>query len=263
MTGHGNTLRDSGVVPLRTTDARAHISTPWQRRARLPPVVGNRPGSLTGRCTYTMPGLVHGAYFGGPLDRPRIGRTASLTAAQMEAVMDDLAVERIGVIANAPGAVIQDLFATLAERLVPRLRVAGVVAENHGLADRRCSAGYLRRVGNGQRFAMFEDAGPGSTTCHLDGSGVARAAEAVTQDLLAGCDLVLLSKFGKLEAAGEGLWRAFAAVADAQVPLLTSVSPSVATAWSSFAGTKFVTLPADHSAIDTWLHAVQPGLRSC
>jgi hypothetical protein len=114
-------------------------------------------------------------------------------------------IERIAVIQGAPGAVIQDLFRALAGRLSLALRVTGVVAESHGLTDRRCSAGYLRHVASGKRFSIFEDLGPGSTACHLEGNAVALAAEAVQQDLAAGCDLVLLSKFGKLESGGQGL----------------------------------------------------------
>jgi hypothetical protein len=170
--------------------------------------------------------------------------------------MRGLSVDGIAVIAGATGAVIQDRLAALADRRSPALRIAGVVAESHGLADRQCSAGYLRSIAGGERFAMFEDQGPGSTVCHLDGNGVARAAAAVRQDLAAGCDVVLLSKFGKLEAAGNGLWSAFTAAVAAQIPLLTSVSPAVAAAWENLAGTGFVTLPADDAAIDAWLDAV-------
>jgi hypothetical protein len=38
---------------------------------------------------------------------------------------------------------------------------------------------------------------------------------------------VLLSKFGKLEGNGKGLFDAFKAMIAARIPLLTSVSPSV------------------------------------
>jgi hypothetical protein len=171
-------------------------------------------------------------------------------------------VERIAVIGGASGALIQDLFAALADRRSPALRIVGVVAQSHGLADRRCCAGYLRRIADGERFAMFEELGAGSTACHLEASGAALAAEAVRQDLTAGCDLVLLSKFGKLEAAGKGLWSAFTAAVEAHIPLLTSVSPAVTKAWENFAGTGFITLPADGAAIDAWLIAVRPCVRS-
>jgi hypothetical protein len=138
------------------------------------------------------------------------------------------------------------------------LRIAGVVAESHGLADRSCSAGYLRRIAGEGRFAIFADLGPGSVACHLDPGGAGAAAEAVRRDIAAGCDLVILSKFGKLEATGAGLWSAFIAARDAHLPLLTSVSPAVAAAWESFAGTGFTVLPADGAEIDAWIDAIRP-----
>lgn len=167
------------------------------------------------------------------------------------------AIERIAMIQGASGAEIQDLLSALAGRWSPALRVAGVIAESHGLADRTCSAGYLRRIAGGERFSIFEDVGPGSTVCHLDEDGAGRAAEAVRQDIAAGCDVVMLSKFGRLEAAGKGLWGAFTAAAEAGVPILTSVSPSVTTAWETFAGTGVAVLPADAGKIDAWLSSVR------
>ncbi len=172
-------------------------------------------------------------------------------------------IERIAVIQGAPGDVIQGLFHALVDRRSPTLRVAGVIAEGHGLANRRCSAGYLRHITSGDRFAIFEDLGPGSVACHLDQSGASAAAEAVRQDIAIGCDLVLLSKFGKLEAASKGLWSAFTAAIEAHIPLLTSASPAVAKAWENFAGTGFIILPADNVAIDAWVSAVRPCARSC
>ena len=174
----------------------------------------------------------------------------------------NMSTEWIAVIQGAPGSVIQDLFSALAVRWSPALRVVAVVAESHGFADRRCSAGYLRRIGSGERFAIFEDLGPGSTACHLDASGATAAAEAVREDMIVGCDLALLSKFGRLEAAGKGLRSAFTAAVEAHVPLLTSVSPAVAKAWENFAGTGFITLPADDAAIDVWVNAVRSRART-
>jgi hypothetical protein len=173
----------------------------------------------------------------------------------------DTAIEPIATVQGASGPEIQDLFSALADHWAPGLRVAGVVAESHGLADRACSAGYLRRIAGGERFSIFEDVGPGSTTCHLDENGAGSAAAAVRQDIAAGCDVVVLSKFGKLEAAGKGLWGAFTAAAEAGVPILTSVSPSVREAWERFAGAGVVTLPADAGAVETWLKSVRTHVR--
>lgn len=160
------------------------------------------------------------------------------------------------MVLGTSGAAVQDLFATLADRWSPALRVAGVIAEGHGLADRVCRAGYLRRICSEERFAIFDDRAPRSEACHIEERGVEAAAKAVLRDMEAGCDLVLLSKFGKLEAAGKGLWSAFSVAAEARIPILTSVSPTVAKAWETFAGTGFTVLPADPVAIDAWVVAV-------
>ncbi len=137
------------------------------------------------------------------------------------------------------------------------MRIAGVLAEGHGLPDRACNAGYLRPVGNGERFAIFQDLGIGSSACHLEGAGVFAAAETVRQDIAAGCDLVVLAKFGKLEAAGGGLHDAFTAAFEAGVPVLTSVSPAFDSSWRNVASPLYSVLAADGAAIDTWWRSIR------
>jgi hypothetical protein len=167
-------------------------------------------------------------------------------------------VNKIAVVQGAPAASMQRLFATLAERWLPSLRLAGVVAEDHGLADRACSAGYLRSLRSGERFQIFQDLGPGSTGCHLAGAGALAATVAVQRDIADGCDLVLLSKFGKLEAGGGGLRDAFSAAIEEGIPVLTSVAPAFAAAWAEFAGSFSVVLPPDDDRIEDWRKAVVP-----
>ena len=150
----------------------------------------------------------------------------------------------------------QDLFRAMVERWRKVSRLAGVIAEDHHLANRHCGAGYLARIGTPQRFAMFEDRGRGSTACHLSDRAVLTASEAVQQDIAKGCDLVILSKFGRLEAAGKGLRGAFAAAIENSIPLLSSLSPAVAEKWTRFAGPQFETLRADAAEIDAWVRAV-------
>lgn len=167
-------------------------------------------------------------------------------------------VKTIAVVQGAPSATVQDVFRTLVDRWRPAIRVAGVIAESHGLADRACSAGFLRDIGSGDVFPIFQDLGRGSTSCHIEGAGLLAAAASVQQDVARGCDLVLLSKFGKLEAAGRGLREAFTAAIDAGIPILTSVSPAQEEAWTRFAAPLFVVLPADAAEIDAWRRAACP-----
>jgi hypothetical protein len=84
------------------------------------------------------------------------------------------------------------------------IRVAGALAEGHGLPDRACNARYSQTVGHGERFTMFNDLGSGSAACHLESAGILAAAERVREDIVTGC-LVVLNECGKMEAGGGGL----------------------------------------------------------
>jgi hypothetical protein len=164
---------------------------------------------------------------------------------------------KIAVVRGASNATIQDLFQSLADQWSRSARVVGVLAEHHGLAGRACSAGFLRSILTGERFPIFQDLGPGSTTCHIDGGAVLSATEAVRRDIAAGCDLAVLSKFGKLEAANSGLSDAFRAAIEADIPVLTSLPPAFDTAWKTFATPLFVSLPADADEIDAWWQGIR------
>lgn len=167
-------------------------------------------------------------------------------------------VRKIAVVQGASSAQVQQLFRMLVERWQPSACLAGVLAEDHGLADRSCSAGFLRSLCDGERFPIFQDLGPSAQACHLSGDGAVMAAAAVRRDIADGCDLVVLSKFGRLEAEGGGLRDAFGAAIEAGLPVLTSVSPKFATAWERFAAPLFVVVPADADRIDAWWQAVRP-----
>jgi hypothetical protein len=83
------------------------------------------------------------------------------------------------------------------------------------------------------------------------------AAAAVRDDIAAGCDLVVLSKFGRLEADGGGLRDAFAAALEAGVPVLTSVSPVYTDKWQAFATPLFTVLPPDADRVDAWWRSLR------
>ncbi|HET9149952.1 MAG TPA: DUF2478 domain-containing protein [Alphaproteobacteria bacterium] len=166
-------------------------------------------------------------------------------------------MNRIAVVRGAPSAAIQELFRTLVARWRPAARIAGVVAEEHGLPDRTCRAGYLRSIVSGARYSIFQDPGPGAEGCHVEAEGALFASLAVEHDILDGCDLAVLSKFGKLEAAREGLAGAFHVALTAKVPLLTSVSPALERAWTEFPAPRFDVLPAEIGSIETWWRGVR------
>lgn len=97
---------------------------------------------------------------------------------------------------------------------------------------------------------MFLDAQPAGTSCHLDATGVDGACAAVLSQI-PDSDVVVLSKFGKLEATGGGLAPAFAAAMAGGKPVLTTVSDLHQDAWRRLAPDA-IRLPADGAAIRDW-----------
>lgn len=161
----------------------------------------------------------------------------------------------IAVIANRKGQDCQTLLSAAAnDWRGAGNRVVGVLAENSD-AEGTCSAAFLWDVVSGRRFSIHLDAAPAGTTCHLDTVGISKAcAELLSQ--IAQADVVLLSKFGETEAAQQGLWAAFSSTLAAGKPLLTTVSPNHAGAWTEFAP-KAIWLEPDSRSIGQWWDAVK------
>lgn len=158
---------------------------------------------------------------------------------------------RIASIVGADSTAVQALFASaVADWRASGARVVGVIAESHHLPDRTCAAGALRSIVSGHAFQIYLETAPTGTSCHLDTSGVQAAASEILGEV-ARCDLVVLSKFGKLEAGRSGLIEVFRAAIAAGKPLLTSVSDKHREAWRVFAPTA-IDLPADAPALRDW-----------
>ena len=164
----------------------------------------------------------------------------------------------IAAIQGADSAVIQRLFAEFVASVRPFVRVAGVIEQVPDSVDPGSADPELCSLGDARRYPIFQDLGPSSTACALDAHGVVTACEAVRRDVAAGCDLLVLSKFGKLEAERSGLTAAFAAGVEAQTPILTSVAPKFDAQWAAFAAPLFVILPPDPTAIERWWRSAAP-----
>lgn len=152
---------------------------------------------------------------------------------------------------GAPTPQIQALFAAFVAGLGPQVRVAGVVEEEPAPGHAQ-----LRSLADGRRFEVFQTLGRGSSACSVDAGSIVTACEAVRGDIAAGCDLAVLSKFGRLESERTGLSAAFAAALEAQVPILTSVAPKFDPVWTAFAAPLFLMLPPQLEALQAWWRAL-------
>ena len=143
----------------------------------------------------------------------------------------------IAALQGAASAVAQGLLMDFAARLTARgLKVAGIVEIAADCGAGGCGGLLVRDLATGATIPISQDLGPGSTACNLDPRGLAEACAAVERAIAAGADVVVLSKFGKLEAARGGLSDAFRAAFAAELPIATAVSPALAQDWLAFAG---------------------------
>jgi hypothetical protein len=99
-------------------------------------------------------------------------------------------------------------------------------------------------VRTGEVYPLFQELGPMASACHLDGAGIVAACVGIGSKIERGCDLVVLSKFGQLEARRTGLMDAFVTAVEHDIPILTTVSPNNNAAWDAFSTPPGVILPA-------------------
>jgi len=161
----------------------------------------------------------------------------------------------IAVIANRDHPDAQILLTTAARQWrTAGHAVVGLVAADD-TSGGPCSAGHLYDIASGKQYSIQLEQTPPGTSCHLDNGGVADAGAAIPAQIDT-ADVVILSKFGKLESQQQGLWPAFAAAMAAGKPVLTTVSDKHEGAFKAFAPTA-VWLDAAQPAIEQWWHSLQ------
>ncbi|WP_196804851.1 DUF2478 domain-containing protein [Methylopila sp. M107] len=161
---------------------------------------------------------------------------------------------------GAAGFVVQARLAAFARaRSAEGFRVAGVAEEFGGARDAGCAGRALRDLPTGRRHAIGQDLGPGSLACQLDASGVAAACRGVFDAIEDGCDLVVLAKFGKLEAERSGLVDAFAAAVARDLPVITSVAPAFSAAWERYSAPLARFVEPKSATLESWWRSIPEG----
>lgn len=138
------------------------------------------------------------------------------------------------------------------------LRVAGVL--QHPVCSD--AAGHcdvaLEELTTGLRTDLFEDRGPGASGCRLDEAALAEVNGQVARSLDADPDLLVLNKFGKVEAEGRGLLDLVAMAVDRGIPVVIGVPIRNLEPWRDFAGGMSVEFTDDPSEVADWLNRTFP-----
>jgi hypothetical protein len=92
--------------------------------------------------------------------------------------------------------------------------------------------------------------------CRLDASRLADVAARVAGEIADGFDLVIISRFGRMEAAGSGLSGLITSAVNAGIPVLIAVPEHPFAAFVKFAVGMNVRLACRRDALDRWWRSV-------
>jgi hypothetical protein len=151
-----------------------------------------------------------------------------------------------------PDRVIARAIAPLRER---GIAMAGAIQlEPAGQPGRHPCDLLLEDLASGEVTAIAEHRGKEARGCRLDVGVLTEVAEAVSASIYAdGPRLLIVNKFGKIEADGGGLRGAIAEAVDLGIPVLVGVPARNLDRWRAFAGALAVELPVDGAAVACWL----------
>jgi hypothetical protein len=110
----------------------------------------------------------------------------------------------------------------------------------------------LADVASDTATCIFQDLGPNAQSCSLDAAALTQASGLVEAAVTEDTELLILSKFGKLESDGGGFRQAIAKALLLGVPVLTSVNPLFDAEWQAFTAGMAIRLHPDTAELLGW-----------
>lgn len=129
-------------------------------------------------------------------------------------------------------------------------RVHGLIQQNNDSPGRESA--MLVDLDGGECFPLFQNLGAGSTSCGLDEISVAAASAVLRRALSEKSDLVIVNRFGELEANGGGFAAEMLALMAEGVPLITVVGERYLNDWRHFTGGAAKELWPQREALEAW-----------
>lgn len=149
---------------------------------------------------------------------------------------------------------------TVLSQAIARLRkqgitVGGLLQEAESGGSEPCAILQVVDLRSGQKARITQNRGKEARGCKLDEQGLVALSHCLDQAIDDRVDLVVVSRFGRAEAAGGGLLASFTAAVCAGVPLLTAVREPYLERWAAFHGGLAVDLPPSVDAVLSWFYA--------
>ncbi len=153
----------------------------------------------------------------------------------------------------------EDVSAVLAAAIA-RLRsdgaeIGGLLQEPETPGSKKCRVLDLVDIRTGERARITQDRGIESRGCKLDEQGLLSLSHCIEFAVADRLDLIVISRFGRAEAAGHGLLTSCADVVCAGIPLLTAVREPYVERWREFHGGLAAEIPCSAQAVVDWFDA--------
>lgn len=157
------------------------------------------------------------------------------------------------IISEHPGQADHVLGQLATDLMAAGLRLTGATQVTDRDAKDARQKMVLHVLPDGPDIPISQDLGRLADACSLDPDGLEQAAGLIATALDKAPDLVLLNKFGKQEAEGQG-FRALIGTALTQgIPVLIGVGREKLPAFTAFAGDLASELPKDLTALHAWV----------
>lgn len=133
------------------------------------------------------------------------------------------------------------------------VKVAGLVQSNTFARERTKCDMQIEELASGTVLQLSEQRGAGARGCRLDRGVLADAAALLLAALTEQPEVLILNKFGKIEAEGGGLRDVVAVAVEAGIPLIVGVPFRNLDQWRAFAGEFADECPVDLDRVADWL----------
>lgn len=135
-------------------------------------------------------------------------------------------------------------------------RIGGIVQRNLKDETGRSNGMHVIDLMTGSEISICQPLGSGATACKLDPAGLAEASLAVSRAIAGDVALIIVNKFSKQEAAGQGLRDELAEAIIAGGPVLTAVPEKCLETWRDFTGDRGTTLLCAPHVVEEWWREV-------
>lgn len=139
-----------------------------------------------------------------------------------------------------------------------KMQIQGYLQKEIMMPDRCKCDTYLENLTDGSRLKISQDLGNGAKGCKLDNNMLVQLSKIAMNDLDKMPDLLIVNRFGRSEAEGNGFRQVIEKAFGLGIPILTAVKDMYLEDWRLFSGELGTEIDLNSNDIDIWLDSVIP-----